>query len=80
MPPSALGWFSQRLLKWVKLRSLSVQLGSPLYPQEQTSPAGPVRSEKCHLQKGTEASSLHPMVQEKVKQAFPQEVHSATVS
>ena len=32
--------------KWVKLRSLSAQLGSPLYPQEQTSPAGPVRSEK----------------------------------
>jgi hypothetical protein len=34
--------------RWVKLRSLSAQLGSPLYPQEQTSPAGPVRSEKCH--------------------------------
>ena len=31
----------------VKLRILSAQLGSPLYPQEQTSPAGPVRSEKC---------------------------------
>src|SRR5438552_1518501 len=29
------------------LRSLSAQLGSPLYSQEQTSPAGPVRSEKC---------------------------------
>src|SRR5258705_11437050 len=26
-------------LNWVKLRSLSAQLGSPLYPQEQTSPA-----------------------------------------
>ena len=24
------------------------QLGSPLYPYEQTSPAGAVRSEKCH--------------------------------
>ena len=36
--------------------------------------------QKCHLQKGAEASSPHPMVQEKVKQAFPQEVHSATVS
>src|SRR5215216_4502707 len=32
----------------VKLRSLSAQLGSPLYPQEQTSPTEPVRSEKCH--------------------------------
>jgi hypothetical protein len=32
----------------VKLSSPSAQLGSPLYPQEQASPAGPVRSEKCH--------------------------------
>jgi hypothetical protein len=38
-------------LLWVKLRSLSAQLGSPLYPQEQTSPAGPVRSEKCQIRK-----------------------------
>src|SRR5438445_5739880 len=35
-------------LKWVKLGSLSAQLGSPLYPQEQKSPAGPVRSENLH--------------------------------
>ena len=32
---------------WVKLRSLNAQLGSPLCAQEQTSSAGPVRSEKC---------------------------------
>src|SRR5258705_2720180 len=37
----------------VKLRSPGAQLGSPLYPQEQTSPAGPVRSEKCHQGKST---------------------------
>src|SRR6266704_1547704 len=30
-----------------KLGSPGAQLGSPLYPQEQTSSAGPVRSEKC---------------------------------
>ena len=30
-----------------KLGSPGAQLGSPLYPQEQTSPSGPVRSEKC---------------------------------
>ena len=40
-----------KCLRWVKLRSPSAQLGSPLYPQEQTSPAGPVRSEKCQERK-----------------------------
>src|SRR5437588_3738724 len=30
-----------------KFGSPGAQLGSPLYPQEQTSPAGSVRSEKC---------------------------------
>ena len=33
---------------WVKFGSPGALLGSPLYPQEQTSSAGPVRSEKCH--------------------------------
>jgi hypothetical protein len=32
----------------VKFGSPGPQLDSLLYPQEQTSPAGPVRSEKCH--------------------------------
>jgi hypothetical protein len=32
---------------WVKLRSPDAQPGSRLYPQEQTSSDGPVRSEKC---------------------------------
>src|SRR5436190_18966224 len=32
----------------VKLRSPDAQPGSLLCPQEQTSSAGPVRSEKCH--------------------------------
>ena len=36
---------------WVKFGSPGARLGSPLYPQEQTSPAGPVRSEKCHERK-----------------------------
>jgi len=36
---------------WVKLGSPGAPLGSPLYPQEQTSPAGPVWSEKCHQPK-----------------------------
>jgi class 3 adenylate cyclase len=31
----------------IKVGSPGAQLGSPLYPQEQTSPARPVRSEKC---------------------------------
>lgn len=34
-------------LKWVKFGSPDAQLGSPLYPQEQTSSAGPMRSGKC---------------------------------
>src|SRR6266446_2003260 len=32
---------------WVQFGSPGAQLGSPLYPQEQTSQAGAVRSEKC---------------------------------
>jgi len=46
----------------VKLRSLSAQLGSPLYPQEQTSPAGPVRSAKGitgHRPPRNQCASLH---------------------
>ena len=34
----------------VKFGSPGAQLDSPLYRQEQTSSAGPVRSEKCHMQ------------------------------
>ena len=40
--------------------SPGAQLGRPLYPQEQTSPAGPVRSEKCQ-----EATSRLAIVQSK---------------
>ena len=36
-----------RCLSWVKLRSLSAQLGSPLCSHERTSPVRAVRSEKC---------------------------------
>ncbi len=36
-----------RVLLWVKFGSPGAQLGSPLYPQEQTSSGKPVRSEKC---------------------------------
>jgi hypothetical protein len=38
-----------RLPVWVTLRSPGAQEGSPLCPQEQTSSAWPVRSEKCRL-------------------------------
>jgi hypothetical protein len=33
MPPTGLRRNQARCLRWVKLRSLSAQLGSPLYPQ-----------------------------------------------
>jgi len=46
-----------------KLRSLSAQLGSPLYSQEQTSPAGPVRSEKCQQRKVLRCWNGHYFIQ-----------------
>jgi hypothetical protein len=38
-------------LRWVKLGNPDGQSGSPLRPQERTSSAGPVRSEKCQNRK-----------------------------
>jgi len=42
---------SASMFAWVIFGLGRTQLRGPLYPQEQTSPAGPVRSEKCHMRK-----------------------------
>src|SRR5258705_12218862 len=57
---------SRTCLCWVKFGSPGAQLGSPLYPQEQTSPAGPVRSEKCQHRKSlaTKRSAPRPCLRE----------------